>query len=56
MLVPDQNADQDGPALAAVRALATYDLFIGYQRKNASELAQLIRRELDDPRLHGFLS
>jgi hypothetical protein len=31
------------------------DVFIGYQRKNASELAQLIRRELEDRRLHGFL-
>ncbi len=32
-----------------------YDVVIGYQRKNASELAQLIRRELEDRRLHVFL-
>jgi TIR domain len=32
-----------------------YDVFISYRRKHASELAQLIRRELEDRRLHVFL-
>jgi hypothetical protein len=32
-----------------------YDVFISYRRKNASELAQLLRRELEDRGLHVFL-
>ena len=32
-----------------------YDVFISYRRKHASELAQLIRRELEDRKLHVFL-